>query len=165
MANLKVKIAAGALAAALAVAGALTRRFEGDVRTVYKDPVGISTVCEGHTGSGLVLGKVYTDAECAEFKRQDLLEANATVDRCIQAPLTVGQRASLIDFALNVGPGKKGRKDGLCTLKSGQEPSIRRLFNSGQYTAACNEFPKWNLQKLRGITTRREAERQVCLTK
>jgi lysozyme len=164
VANIKTKIAAGVLAASIALAGALAKRFEGDIRTVYRDPVGIRTVCEGHTGTGLVLGKVYTDAECTAFKRQDLLNANAVVDRCITAPLTANQRASLIDFAFNVGPGGKGAKDGLCTLKSGAQPSIRRLFNAGQYTAACNEFPKWNLQKLPGITKRREAERKLCLT-
>lgn len=164
MASLKTKVVAGALAASLSVAGVLAKRFEGDIRRVYKDPVGISTVCEGHTGTGLIPGKVYTDAECAAFKRQDLLNANATVDRCITAPLTVNQRASLIDFAFNVGPGGKGVKDGLCMLKSGKEPTIRRLFNAGQYTAACNEYPKWNFQKLPGITKRREAERALCLT-
>lgn len=164
MANLKVRLVAGALATSLAVAGVLSARFEGDVRRVYKDPVGISTVCRGHTGTGLIPGKVYTDAECDAFERQDLLNANATVDRCITAPITVNQRAALVLFANNVGPGGKGVKDGLCMLKSGKVPTIRRLFNTGQYTAACNELPKWNAQKLPGITKRREVERKLCLT-
>lgn len=164
MANLKVRIVAGTLAAALAVAGALSARFEGDIRHVYVDPVGIRTVCRGHTGTGLIAGKVYTNAECDAFERADLLNANTTVDRCITGPLTVGNRAALILFANNVGPGGAGVKDGLCMLKSGKVPTIRRLFNEGKATQACHELPKWNAQKLPGITTRRAEEMRVCLS-
>lgn len=153
-----------AVTAAVVVAGSLASKFEGIRYVAYKDPVAITTVCEGHTGPDVVRGKVYSPAECAEFKRKDLLVANTTVDRCVTAPLTVGQRASLIDFAYNVGPGGKGVKDGLCYLKSGAEPTIRRLFNAGEYARACAEYPKWNAQRLPGITKRREAERLTCLS-
>lgn len=160
----QIKARAVALALALLLAGGLITTSEGTLYVPYRDPLGILTVCEGHTGSDIVPGKRYTVAECAAFKRADMLEANATVDRCITAPLTAGQRAALIDFSFNLGPGRAGVKDGLCTLKSGAVPTIRRLFNAGQYTAACNELPKWNAQKLPGITKRREAERKLCLT-
>lgn len=160
MNSIKLRIAALALVAA----GALASQFEGMRFKAYKDPVRITTVCEGHTGADVVVGKTYTPAECAEFKRKDLLVASATVDRCITAPLTVGQRASLIDFAYNVGPGGVGVKDGLCYLRSGNQPRIRYLFNGQRYTEACAEFPKWNAQNLPGITKRREAERKLCLS-
>lgn len=161
MENQKSKIAAGALAIALASAGMAAH--EGRLYTPYKDPVGILTVCEGHTGRDIEMRR-YTPAECNEFKRKDLLIASATVDRCVTGPLTVGQRAALIDFAFNVGPGGKGVKDGLCSLKSGAQPTIRRLFNQGQAIKACDEFPKWNAQKLPGITKRRAEERRLCLS-
>lgn len=164
MASLKSRFVFGAVAASIAAAGVMASKFEGQRFTPYIDPVGILTVCEGHTGSDIVRGKRYTLAECNEFKRQDLIEAHATVARCITGPLTVNQRAALIDFAFNVGPGAAGVKDGLCTLKSGKEPSIRRLFNAGQATLGCLEFRKWNLQKLPGITKRRAEEERVCLT-
>jgi lysozyme len=147
---------------ALALAGALASQFEGYRAKPYKDPVGIVTVCEGHTGRDIEQ-RVYSPAECAEFKRQDMLGASAVVDRCITGPLTVGQRAALIDFAYNVGPGAKGVKDGLCTLKSGKVPTIRRLFNAGEARVGCLEFRKWNAQKLRGIDRRRAAEEATCL--
>lgn len=149
---------------ALALAGTIAGAYEGYRAKPYKDPVGIITVCEGHTGRDIVPGKTYTPAECAEFKRKDLLIAEATVDRCITAPLTVGQRASLIDFAFNVGPGGRGVKDGLCWLKSGAQPALRRKFNAGDYIGACNEYPKWNAQRLPGITKRRAEEQRVCLS-
>lgn len=160
MGNIKLRVAALALVAA----GAIASKFEGIRYVAYKDPVRITTVCEGHTGPDVVVGKVYTPVECAEFKRKDLLVAGATVDRCITAPLTVGQRASLIDFTYNVGPGGVGVKDGLCYLKSGKQPTIRILFNAGSYVAACREYPKWNAQKLKGIDYRRAEEMRVCLT-
>lgn len=164
MQSLKTKVLTSVAAAALVVAGALASKFEGMRYVAYKDPVRITTVCEGHTGADVVPGKVYSPAECAEFKRKDLLVANGVVDRCISAPLSVGQRAALIDFAYNVGPGGAGVKDGLCWLKSGKQPTIRRLFNAGLHEQGCAELTKWNAQKLPGITKRREAERTVCLT-
>lgn len=158
------KAKASIVAAALAMAGALAAKFEGTRYVAYKDPVKITTVCEGHTGPDIVPGKVYTPAECAEFKRKDMLVASAVVGRCISAELTVGQRAALIDFAYNVGPGAKGVKDGLCTLKSGAVPSIRRKFNAGDARGGCAEFPKWNAQKLPGIDRRRAEEMRACLS-
>jgi lysozyme len=152
------------IALAFLAASPLILMYEGVRYEPYRDPVGIVTVCEGHTGPDIVWGKQYTKAECAEFKRKDMLAANAVVDSCITAPLTPTQRGALISFALNVGHGGKGVKDGLCRLKSGAVPTITRLFNAGQPIAACNELPKWNAQKLPGITKRREAERKLCLS-
>lgn len=160
MASLKSK----AVAAALVAAAGLCYQFEGTYLKPYKDPVGIWTDCTGHTGPDVQPGRLNTKAECEAKLQADLLEANATVDRCIQVPLTIGQRAALVDFAFNVGPGGRGVKDGLCYLKSGAVPTIRRKFNTGDYAGGCAELVKWNAQRLRGITKRRIAETTVCLT-
>lgn len=153
------------VAAAFVLAGAIAKKYEGDIRHVYTDPVGIRTVCEGHTGTGLVPGKVYSDAECAAFKRADMNIANDTVARCYRADLPVGPRAALLDMAFNLGPGGKGVKDGVCYLASGEQPTIRKLMNAGLYAEGCAEIPKWNRQRLPGITKRREAERLTCVSK
>lgn len=170
MSNLKTKLALGTavLSAVLAMglspdAVVITKESEGRVHSVYVDPVGIRTVCDGHTQTGLVAGKRYTHAECDAFLISDLREAVRTVESCITAPLNPNQRGALVDFALNVGPGGKGVKDGLCYLKSGKRSTISRLFNEGKYEQACREFPKWNLQKLRGIDIRRQKEMALCL--
>lgn len=170
MSNVKTKLAlsAAVLSAVLALgfspdAAVITKESEGRVHKVYIDPVGIRTVCDGHTQTGLVDGKRYTDAECDVFAVGDFKAAVRVVDSCITAPLNPNQKGALVDFALNVGPGGRGVKDGLCYLKSGKRSTISRLFNERQYEQACREFPKWNLQKLRGIDIRRQKEMALCL--
>lgn len=165
MASPKTKIASALAAASMLVAVGIASQFEGTLYQAYYDPVGILTVCEGHTGPGIVVGKRYTRAECDAFLRKDMQTASAVVDSCITGPLTVNQRAALVDFAFNVGPGGKGVKDGLCSLKSGREPSIRRYFNAGNTAAGCAEFNAWNSNKLRGIARRRTEEARVCSSK
>jgi lysozyme len=160
---IKQRLAAIAVAAILG-AGALASQFEGMRYKAYKDPVKITTVCEGHTGADVVPGRLYTPAECAEFKRKDMLIASATIDRCYREDLPLGPRTALVDLAYNLGPGGKGVKDGVCFLRSGQQPRMRLLFNTGRYAEACAQIPKWNAQQLPGITKRREAERKVCVT-
>lgn len=146
------------LALGLAPALALALHFEGTVHGVYTDPVGIRTDCTGHTGSDV------NGLNCDAKLTADMASANAVVDSCIKAPLSGNQRAALVDFAFNVGPGGRGRKDGLCHLKrTGQPSTMSVLFNQQQYAAACNEFPKWNSQKLRGLNLRRKAEMALCL--
>ena len=38
--------------------------LEGVSYIPYKDIVGVWTVCHGHTGKDIMLGKTYTEAEC-----------------------------------------------------------------------------------------------------
>lgn len=163
MPSVKSKVVAAVAAAALALAAGAAKHFEGLYQKPYKDPVNITTVCYGHTGADIE-NRVYTKAECEKLLEEDLKEAERTVDTCITAELTSGQRAALIDFAFNVGPGKVGVKDGLCVLKSGAIPTIQRKFNAGDYAGGCAEFDKWNRQKLRGLERRRNAEEALCLS-
>lgn len=160
MKSLINRIAALGLAPALA----LCMHFEGTFLEPYKDPLGIVTECTGHTGPDVVRGKVNTPDECKEKLLADLVEANAVVDSCITAPLNENQRNALVDFSFNVGPGKRGVKDGLCHLKAdGRISTLARLTNAREYTKACHEYPKWDKPRLRGIVARRAAEEALCL--
>lgn len=152
---------------AIALAAILFMAFEGYVPGTYKDPLGILTACYGHTGPELEAGQRFTKAECDAFLREDLAEANAIVRACIAVPMPVQVEAALTDFAANVGPGGKGVKDGLCWLKSGKQPTIRRRANAGDWRGVCDAFMDWtqpNNPKIhKGIKRRREAERALCL--
>lgn len=161
------RTAAAALAALLG-ASALVAVYEpapGDKRLkAYQDFGGVWTICDGHT-KGVHPGMVATHAECDQWRMDDLEDAAKVVDRCINAP-NPHQRGALISFAYNVGPGGKGVKDGLCVLKSGREPYIRRMANAGQWQEACDGLLAWTKAagiELRGLVKRRQDERALCL--
>lgn len=156
-------IVGGTVAAMLALAMWLVVPFEGRSMEPYRDVVGVLTVCHGHTGS--VQQRTYTRDECDRLLRSDLGEAWRTVQRCIHAPMTDYQAAALVSFTFNVGPGRKGVKDGLCQLKNGRVPRIRQYANEGDWQRACAQLDHWVYAggvRYRGLVRRRAAERAMC---
>lgn len=162
--------AVGALAAALVLL--MVPPFEGTVLHGYRDIGGVVTACTGHT-SQAVLGRRYTVAECEALLASDLVK-HARDLACITHPLQPHEKAALLSFAFNLGPGQAGVKDGLCTLKSGKPSSIRRLANAGDMPGACAAIELFtgvagrdcklaeNRRFCGGIVTRRAAERAMC---
>lgn len=160
MSSLKRKLLAAGSAGAIAIAGVLVAHFEpGKVRgKPYIDPVGVLTVCDGHTGPDIDPKRVYTDAECDAWRDADLAEADAAVRRLITVPLNDWQRAALIDFTYNLGAGNLASS------------TMRRMFNARDYVGGCAELNRWVkgrqhgvLVTLPGLVTRREANTWVCL--
>ncbi len=160
MTNVKTKLAGAALVAAATIVAF----FEGERFPAYKDPVGIWTICYGHTGPEVKPGLVYSKAQCKLLLEKDLQIANETINACYPANLTPNERAALVSMAYNMGPGRMGGKDGMCTLKSGATPTIRRLFNAGQHKAGCMQIRYWANPPLKGIIKRRAAEEALCLS-
>lgn len=148
---------AAAIAAAVATVAAL---YEGDRRVAYYDPPGILTVCYGHTGPDVVKGKVYTASECKALLEGDALEAVTTVLKCVpNAPDSVA--VAFGDAVFNIGPRIACDKTA---------STAARMLAAGDWAGACNQLPRWNkttiagqLVELRGLTRRREEERQICL--
>lgn len=156
--DVKTKLAGVALAACTS----LVLYFEGNRPVPYKDPVGIWTDCVGHTGPDVVPGRKNTPEQCAAKLKDDLWKAEYVVDRCYPG-ISGYQRAAMTSLAFNVGPGGKGVKDGVCTLKSGKAPTMRRLYTAGDERGMCNELPKWANPPLPGLVKRRAAEQALCL--
>lgn len=153
----------GSLLLALLLAALLIRPFEGDVRSPYRDIVGVLTVCSGHTTQ--VEQRSYSADECDALFRSDIGVAWATVQRCYTGPMTEWQAASLISLAYRTGPGGKGVKDGVCWLKSGRQPTIRQLANAGDWNGACAQFDYWVMaggRRVAGLERRARAERRLC---
>lgn len=151
--------------AALAVIGAagwsLTTQSEGLRFKTYRDPVGIPTVCYGHTGPDVRMGQVYTQAQCdtiliADIKTHQPVFLPGNRRNCIgNVPITLNQRDALTDFTINVGTGR------FC--KSG----IARRLRVRDYNGAANEFLKWQYaggRVLPGLHQRRLAERELFLS-
>lgn len=148
------RAAKGAAAAVLAMAAPLVAYFEGYVPTTYADPIGIPTICYGHTGIGVVPGRRASRAECDALLHGDLAKAYASVVRCISITLEPYQAAALTSFTFNVGA------DAFCSS------TLARKANSGSApTEWCAELDRWVFAhgtKLPGLVKRRAAERALC---
>lgn len=165
-AQIAKKLSALGLSTALVLAGAGTvSYYEGKENKVYVDPVGILTSCYGHTGPELKKGQVFTDDQCYESLAEDLVAHDKILMSVVKVPMTDYQHAAFLSFLYNVGPGKKGVKDGFVHLKKTGAPStMLRKLNAGDYEGACNEFLNW-MQKgqgLSGIEKRRRDEMAMC---
>jgi lysozyme len=144
----------GATAAALLYV--IVPQSEGTKYVGYLDMVGIPTKCTGDT-HGVIVGHHYTDAECrASLDKQLTLHAQPVMD-CTPGLADIGhdnQRAAAVSLAYNIGDGAYCRS------------SVRRLFNAGNYRAACDTFLVWNRaggKPVAGLTARRQRERTLCL--
>lgn len=156
-------LASGASAAVIATA--IAGHFEGRVLPAYRDVGGVWTICDGHT-RGVKAGDVATDAQCDAYRADDMRAADAVVSRCYPPPPNKGIRAALDDLAFNEGPGKRGVKDGVCVLKSGRMPTIRKRAWAGDWRGVCDALLSWNKAAgkiLTGLVKRRAAERELCL--
>jgi lysozyme len=156
-------------AAWVTIAASCIGAYEGCKTVAYMDPVGIPTICFGQTAD-VAMGQRKTMDECKKLLLSDIYRHKAYLD----APDCVGSdvmdrlnpkvEAALVSLVYNMGPGKKGTKDGPCHLKATGAPSTMvRYIVQGDIKAACHEFPKWANPPLPGIIKRRNDEMRLCL--
>jgi len=145
-----------ALVGAVAAAGllALTPKFEGTELTTYRDIGGVLTYCTGATEDAQ-WGRTYTPEQCRAQLDRDLERHAAGIARCVPlARMTDGQKVAFVDAAYNIGVGA------FCGS------SMARRTNAGDMVGACNALLMWNKvggKEVRGLTRRRQAERELCL--
>lgn len=144
---------------AIVLASSLAIPAEGLYYTWYPDPVGIATVCYGHTAS-VDKGKRYTKDECLTLLSVDMANAVKQVDKCVP-DLPLGVLAAFSDAVYNMGPKIA------CDTKNSRAATMLHLRD---YFGACNQLPRWNkarigdvLRELLGLTIRRTAEQEMCL--
>ena len=144
---------AGALAIATVFLGGKDG-VEGRKYEAYRDVAGVWTVCDGHTGRDIVIGKKYTDRECDQLLWKDLQPAKKTVDSLVKVPLNEYQRAALYSFVFNVGSDAFSKS------------TLLRKLNKGDHAGACEEMRRWVYaggMRWKGLQNRREMERSMCL--
>lgn len=131
--------------------------FEGFISVGWHDridPPGVNTVCYGHI-EDVEIGDKYTKIQCKEMLAQDLPRYEAMVQKCIHVPMPDYRHAAIISFTYNVGGGA------LC------KSSVARKLNAGDVKGGCDAlllYDRANGKVIRGLETRRIAERKMCLT-
>jgi len=155
--SLRKKLLASVGGGAIAIATVMLSGpdgLEGREYVAYRDVVGVLTVCDGHTGSDIIPGRRYTDAECDALTRSDLIRIARQVDPYIKVPTTETQRAALYSFAYNVGA--------TATINS----TLLKRLNARDYAGACDQLRSWTYaggKQWKGLMNRREVEREVCI--
>ncbi|KAA0016682.1 lysozyme [Salinicola corii] len=148
----------GACCLALSISIGVVKHYEGRELESYPDPVGIPTICTGHTGADVRLGQTLTDEQCDKLLAGDLGTAFDAIDRNvtpeINATMPPTRRAGIASFIFNVGEGAFRRS------------TLLELLNAGHPRAACDQLSRWVYaqgKKLAGLVKRRAAERELCL--
>lgn len=152
--GLKTKLGVSLAAGAISIATAVVSFYEGYEPTAYRDPVGIPTICYGHTAT-VRMGQTLSQAECTALLQQDLGDAFAVVDRRTKVELPPPTRAALASFVYNVGAGNFARS------------TLLRKLNQGDLHGACHELSRWVYaggRRLNGLVKRRATERELCLS-
>lgn len=86
---------------------------------------------------------------------EDLEKFEAGVNKLVKKPLNQNQRGALVSFAYNVG------------IQAFKDSTLLALLNAGDYKNAADQLLRWNKaggKVLKGLTLRREAERELFLT-
>ena len=128
--------------------------LEGVRYQAYKDVVGVWTVCHGHTGKDIMLGKTYTEAECRSLLNKDLATVARQINPYIKTDIPETTRGALYSFVYNVGAGNF------------KTSTLLLLINKGDTKGACDQLLRWTYAggvEWKGLVTRREIEREVCM--
>lgn len=147
------KVVAG-LAVASASLVAFVANWEGSETRVYRDMVGIPTVCNGHTGPDVKVGDVWTKPQCDAILVKDVTKHGRAVLSCVKVPVNQHQYEAFASLAFNIGPGA------FCTS------TLVRKANAGDFAGACREILRWNRaggRVVQGLANRRQAEFEKCI--
>lgn len=151
--TLKRQILAAAAGGAIAIAAVMIKPLEGVKYDPYYDVVGVLTICYGHTGKDIMLGKTYTPAECEALLNKDLYKVAKAIDPYIKVEISDFTRAALYSFAYNVG------------ATNFKTSTLLKLLNDGKKSEACAQLKRWIYaggQKWQGLINRRDVEYAVC---
>lgn len=122
----------------------------------YLDIVKVPTACDGIT-RGVRVGQTYSDAQCNAMLEKELVIHAQGVMACtpgLQGAGRDNQRYAAVSLAYNVGVA------GYCGS------TVARKFNAKDYRGGCDALLLWvkaGGKIVRGLVSRRERERAVCL--
>lgn len=129
---------------------------EGKSLAAYRDIVGVLTICYGDT-KNVRPGMVETEAGCHRRLEAQLIAHAKPVMACSKRLAEPGrdwQRAAAVSLAYNIG------------VRAYCRSTVDRRFDAGDWRGGCDAFLMWNKaggRAVRGLTLRRQRERQICL--
>lgn len=131
----------------------LIKEFEGYSERVYMCAGGKYTIGYGHT-RGVEPGDTCTREKAEEYLRQDLVDAEQTIDALINVSLSQNQFDALVSLVYNIGSGNFF------------DSTIRRVINCKisdpeEYRRAWMMWVKSKGKVLKGLVRRREAEYEL----
>ena len=132
------------------------------------DAKGFPTIGIGHLvkkGDASYDGKTLSDDEIDRLFSVDVAWAEEVING-LGLKLKQNEFDALVSFVYNVGPGKKGVKDGLVTLRNGNPSSVLRNMRAGDIRAAGDSLLSWTRSAgtvMPGLVKRRQAERALLL--
>lgn len=144
---------------------ALIHSFESCRLVAYPDPGSRDgkpwTIGWGSTGSDIVRGTVWTQAQADARFRMDLEKFEAGVERALAgAAATQDQFDALVSFAYNVGLDEDAD-----TIAEGLgDSTLLKKHKAGDFEGAAAQFALWNKNDGRvmaGLTRRRAAEARL----
>lgn len=131
----------------------LIKKYEGFSARPYKCPAGVLTIGYGRTINVKPYDITTEEAETIWLDKYVKTIADQILV-IVKVELSNNQICALIDFVYNLGIGN---------FKSS---TLLRKINQGDFSAAANEFLKWNKAGgivLKGLENRRIAERMLFL--
>lgn len=156
--SIKNKVIATAVAGVMAIAVPFMNEHEGVEYRPYKDVAGVWTVCQGITGTDVILGKVYTQRECDLLLMKHLSIHRAAVDKALKVDVPVSTRAALYSLSYNIGTNAM------------RNSTVIRRMNRGDIRGGCEALSMWNKITVngkkvvsKGLVNRRNAEINLCL--
>lgn len=128
-------------------------RDDGRVEAYMPTPDDVPTIGYGSTGPDIVMGLIWTVAQCEARFAQQFAQFADSVDAMLgEHETTAGQFDAMVSLAYNIG------------VQALRESTLLRMHLAGDYEGAEAQFARWNKQKgkvLRGLTIRRAAEAKV----
>ena len=139
----------------------LLAELEGVVLHPYKDPAGIPTIGIGSTyyedGTKVTMkDKAITKERAIQLAKNVVKSFEARVNKSIVVPMTQNQFDAMVLLCYNIGESGFARS------------SVVKNFNAGNLQKAADSFLLWNKAGgvvSKGLTNRREKERELFLTK
>ena len=128
----------------------LIKEFEGYSERVYMCAGGKYTIGYGHT-RGVEIGDTCTREQAEKYLREDLQDAEESVQALITVPLSQNQFDALVSLVYHIGAGNF------------YDSTIRKVINLNigdieEYRRAWMMWVKSRGKVLKGLVRRREAE-------